>query len=58
MTRVCQSNELKCEIKHTTGGAKLGPDKNLGGMAHPGHTLESPLGITPARVTFRLPIYI
>jgi len=40
----CQSNELKHEIKHTTGG----PWPTLG------HPLE--LGITPASATFHPPI--
>jgi len=53
---MCQSNELKCEIKHATWGPSWEPDKNLRGMAHPDHPLESLLGITPASVTFRLPV--
>jgi len=44
--------EVVCCI---TGGSKLGARKKSGGtMAYPGHPLESPLGTTPASVTFHL----
>jgi len=40
---LCQSNELEREIKHTTGGDKLGPAQNLGAVAQTSLSLQSPL---------------
>ena len=41
---VCQSNELKREIKQKIGGSSRGPAENLGrAMAHPGLPLEPSL---------------
>jgi len=44
---ICQPNELKREIRKKTGGAK---QKSGEAMAHPGPSLESPLGGTTGQL--------